>query len=56
MPSYFMQLWFSSFLQKRFYTRGRIRGLRVPQLAEIPTFFMIGGNHLIKKRGNYLTA
>ena len=34
--------------QKRFYTRGRERGIRVPQLAEIPTLFMIDGDHWTK--------
>ena len=27
------------FIQKRFYTRARIRGIRVSQLAEIPILF-----------------
>ena len=35
----------------RFYTRGRISGIMVPQLAEIQIiFFMIGVDNWIKKR------
>ena len=44
------------FHYKRFHARGRIRGVRAPLLAEIPTFFMISEDHWIKKRGKYFTA
>ena len=40
----------------KFYTRTKMMVLRVSQLAKIPTLFLIDGNHLIKERGNYLTA
>ena len=40
--------------QKRFYTRERIKGIRVSQLANPDN--LNGGDYLIKNGCNYLTA
>ena len=46
-------LWYA---QKKFYTRTRIRVKVVHNWLKFQPFSLIGGDHRIKKRGNYLTA
>ena len=41
-------------MQKRFYTRGTLRGIRISQLAWIPTFYHVWLRSLNLEMGEFL--
>ena len=42
--------------EKRFYTRGTLRNIRIPWLAKTKPSIVIGSDPWSKKRGNYLSC